>query len=101
MGRFEITLNDLENHLSSKKDSSYVKTFLNDFFEIGFSKNSHEVLDQNNLKIIGINFTYEDLVNKIIKRYIKVLNFLERRESMMMHYSTSQKTITINLKVID
>ena len=59
---FEITLNDLENHLSSIQDSHYVDIFLNDFFEIGFTKSSYEVLDQNYQdNNIQINFTYDDL----------------------------------------
>ena len=82
MGRFEITLNDLENHLSSKKDSSYVKTFLNDFFEIGFSKNSHEVLDQNYQdNNIQIHFSYDDLIKFNDENlYNRFLNFLELEE---------------------
>ena len=62
-GRFEITLNDLENHLSSIQDSHYVDIFLNDFFEIGFTKSSYQVLDQNYQdNNIQINFTYDDLI---------------------------------------
>lgn len=82
MGRIEITLNDLENHLLSKKNSRHVEDFLNNFFEIGFAKKSHEVLDQNNLSnIIGINFSYDELVRQDNKKlYEKFLNFLERRE---------------------
>ena len=82
MGRIEITLNDLENHLLSKKNSRHVEDFLNNFFEIGFAKKSHEVLDQNNLSnIIGINFSYDELVRQNNKTlYEKFLNFLKRRE---------------------
>ena len=72
MGRIEITLNDLENHLLSKKNNHHVEDFLNNFFEIGFTKKSHEVLDQNNLNNeIGINFTYEDLVKQKMLCYLK------------------------------
>ena len=68
MGRIEITLNDLENHLLSKKDSQHVEVFLNNFFEIGFTKKSHEVLDQNYQdNNIQINFTYDDLIKQIMK----------------------------------
>ena len=82
MGRFEITLNDLENHLSSRKDSHYVKTFLNDFFEIGFTKSSYEVLDQNYQdNNIQINFTYDDLLRLNDENlYNRFLNFLEKEE---------------------
>ena len=82
MGRIEITLNDLENHLLSKKNSPHVEDFLNNFFEIGFAKKSHEVLDQNNLSnIIGINFSYDEILRQNNKKlYEKFLNFLERRE---------------------
>ena len=82
MGRFEITLNDLENHLSSIQDSHYVDIFLNDFFEIGFTKSSYEVLDQNYQdNNIQINFTYDDLIKHNNENlYNKFLNFLQKEE---------------------
>ena len=82
MGRFEITLNDLENHLSSIQDSHYVDIFLNDFFEIGFTKSSYEVLDQNYQdNNIQINFTYDDLIKHNNENlYNKFLNYLQKVE---------------------
>ena len=82
MGRFEITLNDLENHLSSIQDSHYVDIFLNDFFEIGFTKSSYEVLDQNYQdNNIQINFTYDDLIKQNNENlYNKFLNYLQKVE---------------------
>ena len=82
MGRFEITLNDLENHLSSIQDSHYVDIFLNDFFEIGFTKSSYQVLDQNYQdNNIQINFTYDDLIKHNNENlYNKFLNYLQKVE---------------------
>ena len=82
MGRSEITLIDLENHLRSIHDIHSVEIFLNDFFEIGFTKSSYEVLDQNYQdNNIQINFTYDDLLRLNDENlYNRFLNFLEKEE---------------------
>ena len=59
----------------------------------GFTKKSHEVLDQNNSSNeIGINFTYDDLVKQNNKTlYEMFLNFLEEKD--LIHFSPDKNKV--------
>ena len=84
MGRMSITFEELENYLRYEENNySEEQKFLDDFYNIGFTKKSNEVLDLNIDRYPQINFSYDDLegLDKT-KLYNNYKNFLKRDEQI-------------------
>ena len=84
MGRMSITFEELENYLRYEENNySEEQKFLDDFYNIGFTKKSNEVLDLNIDRYPQINFSYDDLEGldktKLSNNY---KNFLKRNEQI-------------------
>ena len=103
MGRMLITYDDLNSYLNNKYNIySEEQRFLNDFFNIGFTTHSSEILNLNIERNPQIDFEYDDLVkmdrDKLNKNYKKFLKINEQVDDVLFHIAENYYEIFMKFK---
>lgn len=103
MGRMFITFDNLNDYLDNQYNGYCdEQRFLNDFYNIGFTKKSHEIFDLNIERYPQIDFSYDDFErlnkNKLYNNYKMFLNYNEPLDNVLFYIAENYYEIFLDFK---